>query len=324
MKRILLGLVLSLTVLLLNGQNYIDGTLLYHNNPEYPIPEAQAILLDEAGQQVAVTTTNENGYFAFEDIADGVYNISFSTDIDGGQVTLADALSIVFYMAGLIDYTEIQELAMDVNGSGSVNMSDFTFIMIQYFVLGRPFPAGEWVFEDVEVNTLNRSNDGSIGGSRTGDSQGVLVPTGRDDMLQFEVASSEQLVVDGGEAWIPISAQLSNQSIIGYILALDFNPEQLQILEIQSAYENVNYAIFDNQVRISWMNNELKALPAGDEPLVNIRIKVKESVSGTDYFTISNGTQLLGENGESIDYLKFVLPELISSGVSKTAIYPNP
>ena len=322
MKRILLGLVLSLTVLLLNGQNYIDGTLLYHNNPEYPIPEAEAILLNEAGQQVAATLTNENGYFAFEDIADGVYTISFSTDMNGGQVTLEDALSIVFYMAGLIDYTEIQELAMDVNGSGSVNMSDFTYIMVQYFVLGKPFPAGEWVFEDVEVNTNLRSGDGSIGGSRTGDSQGVLVPTGREEVQEYEIISPKQLVVNNNEVWIPVSANLSGKSVLGFALVMDFDPDQLVVRKLESSFGEVNYNIIDNQLRISWADTEMKSAVVSDEPLVNIQVLLADSDVSQGYFTITNGTQIIDNNGVEIDNLVFEMPELVFP--TSSTIYPNP
>lgn len=322
MKRILLGLVLSLTVLLLNGQNYIDGTLLYHNNPEYPIPEAEAILLNEAGQQVAATLTNENGYFAFEDIADGVYTISFSTDMNGGQVTLEDALSIVFYMAGLIDYTEIQELAMDVNGSGSVNMSDFTYIMVQYFVLGKPFPAGEWVFEDVEVNTNLRSGDGSIGGSRTGDSQGVLVPTGREEVQEYEIISPKQLVVNNNEVWIPVSANLSGKSVLGFALVMDFDPDQLVVRKVESSFGEVNYNIIDNQLRISWADTEMKSAVVSDEPLVNIQVLLADSDVSQGYFTITNGTQIIDNNGVEIDNLVFEMPELVFP--TSSTIYPNP
>lgn len=322
MKRILLGLVLSITVLLLNGQNYIDGTLLYHNNPEYPIPEAEAILYNEAGQQVATTITSEAGYFAFEDVADGIYTIGFSTDMEGGQVTLEDALSIVFYMAGLIDYTEIQELAMDINGSGSVNMSDFTYIMIQHLLFGRPFPAGDWVFEDVEVNTNLRSGDGSIGGSRTGDSQGVLVPTGREEVQEYEIISPNQLIVSNDEVWIPVSANLSGKSVLGFTLAMDFNPDQIEVRKVESSFGEVNYNIIDNQLRISWADTEMKSAVVGDEALVNIQVRLADSDLSQEYFTITNGTQIVDNNGVEIENLVFEMPELVFP--TSSTVYPNP
>ena len=323
MKRILLGVALSLTVFVLSGQNYIDGTLLYHNNPEYPIPETEAFLYDQAGQLVATTLTNADGYFGFENIPDGIYNVEFSTDLDLGQVTMEDALSIVFYLAGLIDYTPMQQLAMDVNGNGNIGMDDFTYILIQHILFGNPFPVGEWVFEDYEVNTSTREGDISIGGSRTGDAEGVLVPTGRDEVQGYEFVSRSQVNVNTDELWIPVFAQLSEQSILGYVLAINFNPEQLEIMDVKSPLGEVNYSIIDNQLRISWIDIESGFQIDANTPLTNISVKIKEQAPDGQYFTLGSGTQILGQDGKSIDYLVFEMPELIFQDATAT-VFPNP
>ena len=323
MKRILMGIALSLTVFMLSGQNYIDGTLLYHNNPEYHISEADAVLYDQAGQLVATTITNADGYFGFENVPDGSYYVEFSTDLDLGHVTMEDALSIVFYLAGIVDYTPLQQLAMDVNGSGNIGMDDFTYILIQHILFGNPFPVGEWVFEDYEVNTNTRSGDGSIGGSRTGGAEGVLVPTGRDEVQGYELLTRSQIHTSTDEVWIPVFAQLSEQSILGYVLAINFNPEQLEILDVKSPLGKVNYSIVDNQLRISWIDAEAGFSIDDNTPLTNISVKIKDQTFDGQYFTLGSNTQILGQDGKSIDYLVFEMPELIFQNITAT-VFPNP
>jgi hypothetical protein len=323
MKRILMGIALSLTVFMLSGQNYIDGTLLYHNNPEYPISEAEVMLYDQAGQLIATTITNADGYFGFEDVPDGSYNVEFSTDLDLGHVTMEDALSIVFYLAGIVDYSPLQQLAMDVNGSGNIGMDDFTYILIQHILFGNPFPVGEWVFEDYEVNTNTRSGDGSIGGSRTGDAEGVLVPTGRDEVQGYELLTRSQIHTSTDEVWIPVFAQLSEQSILGYVLAINFNPEQLEILDVKSPLGEVNYSIVDNQLRISWIDAEAGFSIDDNTPLTHISVKIKDQTFDGKYFTLGSNTQILGQDGKSIDYLVFEMPELIFQNITAT-VFPNP
>lgn len=323
MKRILMGIALSLTVFVLSGQNYIDGTLLYHNDPEYPIPEAEAVLFDQAGQIVATTLTNADGYFGFENVPDGSFYVEFSTDLDLGQVTMEDALSIIFYLAGIVDYTPLQQLAMDVNGSGNIGMDDFTYILIQHILFGNPFPVGEWVFEDYEVNTNNRSGDGSIGGSRTGDAEGVLVPTGRDEVQGYELLTRSQINVRTDEVWIPVFAQLSEQSILGYVLAVNFDPEKLEILDVKSPLGEVNYNIVENQLRISWIDANSGFSVDANTPLTNIYVKIKDQAPDGQYFTLGSNTQILDQDGKSIDYLVFEMPELIFQNITAT-VFPNP
>ncbi len=323
MKSILMGIALSLTVIVLTGQNYIDGTLLYHNNPEYPIPEAEAVLFDQAGQLVATTLTNADGYFSFDDVPDGSYFVEFSTDLDVGQVGMEDALSIIFYLAGIIDYSPLQQLAMDVDGSGNISMNDFSYILIQHILFGNPFPVGDWVFEDYEVITNTRSGDGSIGGSRTGDSQGVLVPTGRDEVQGYEILTRSQIAMNSDEAWIPVYAQLSEKPILGYVLAINFNPEQVEIVDVKSPLGDINYSIVENQLRISWVDTESSFTVDSNTPITNIRVKIKDHAPDGNYFTLGNNTQILGQDGKSIDYLVFEMPALIFQEIAAT-IYPNP
>jgi len=323
MKRIILGFVFGISFLMLQGQNYIDGTLLYHNNPEYPIPEVEAVLTNSDGNFVASAFTNTDGYFAFEDVADGTYFINFSTDLDAGEVTMQDALSIVFYLAGIIDYTEIQQLAMDVNGNGNIGMDDFTYILIQHIIFGNPFPVGDWVFEEVEVNTNTREGDGSIGGSRTGDAEGVLVPTGRSEDQQYDIFISDKLLLADQTTWIPLNVQLTGQSVLGYVLMLDFDAAKMEVMDVRSEYGEVNFAVIGNQLRISWLDAGLKSVIEGQATLFEIQTRFKETVSTTDYFRIANGTQILDQEGNDLNYLVFEMPEL-DFGVSSVEVYPNP
>ena len=123
--------------------------------------------------------------------------------------------------------------------------------------------------------------------------------------------------------WIPVFAQLSEQSILGYVLAINFNPEQLEIMDVKSPLGEVNYSIIDNQLRISWIDIESGFQIDANTPLTNISVKIKEQAPDGQYFTLGSGTQILGQDGKSIDYLVFEMPELIFQDATAT-VFPNP
>ncbi|MBU1368898.1 MAG: T9SS type A sorting domain-containing protein [Bacteroidetes bacterium] len=328
MKRVLFFIALSLSTVLLFGQNYIDGTLLYHQNPEYPIPEVEATLYDGSGNIAGVATTDDNGYFAFADVPDGVYEVGFETTLEGGDIGINDALNVLFYIIGLTDFTPIQVLAMDVTANGQVNMADFNFILVQYFVMGQPFPAGEWVFEDVEVSTFTRDGATTIGGSRTGDSEGVLVPTGRDMANSYQIAAAEYSeVVVGDIIELPLNLNGFNQQFMGYGLVLSFDPELVEVIDVVPTGQDAQLLIESNEIRMSWLDTQLDAenLPTDKLATFKLRLLSNDLPENGIIFEIKPQSHILDANGNKMDYLSFEMPGLKRADVFLTnSIYPNP
>ena len=81
----------SLLAALIEGRAWFDqskdGERAWVSFPEYELSDVSVRLLNEAGQLVATTTTNEVGQYAFAELAAGRYQVEFVAP-DGTQFTL--------------------------------------------------------------------------------------------------------------------------------------------------------------------------------------------------------------------------------------------
>ncbi len=324
MKRNLFILILLMANTVIFAQNYFSGTILYHNNPEYPIPEVQVDLYDLDGNFVAGTTTNNEGVYVFDNLADGSYNLELSTTLPGEQITMQDALSILFYMNGLIDYTPIQYLAMDVTNNGVVNFSDFLFIVVQHFVFNQPFPAGDWVFETATITTGQRDGAGNLGGSRTGDAEGILVPTGRDLAQQIVPIATDDLNVSTfTELDIPVYAELESQSIDAYGLVLGYDPSLFSIISVTPSVTDANSNVGNNEIRMSWvgLSNQVNLFDDGLLATVRVRILDNGVLDHVFPFEIKNESHVV-VNGQ-LKQSTYGMPTISMNDFSFN-LFPNP
>lgn len=327
MKRLLFTVAFSLSAFLLIGQHYVDGTLLYHQNPEYPIPEVEVTLYDEAGSVAGLATTDLNGYFSFDDVPEGVYQLGFETSLEGATVGINDALNVLFYHLGLRDFTPIQLLAMDVTADGQVNMADFNFILIQYFIYGQDFPAGDWVFEEIEVNTLSREGASTIGGSRTGDTEGALVPTGRNlaDAYQIEYAEFKQ-VAKGELLELPLKLSTLNREFMGYGLVIAFDSQLIELVDVEAAGADAQLSVNGNEIRMSWLDTALDQGNIQEETLATftVRLLTDKLPADGNVFVVQPESHIINTSGEKMPYLSFEMPGIKSVNTSSLAVYPNP
>ena len=327
MKRLLFTVAFSLSAFLLIGQHYVDGTLLYHQKSEYPIPEVEATLYDASGSVAGVTTTDENGYFSFDDVPEGVYQLGFETNLAGANVGVNDALNVLYHILGIRSYTPMQLLAMDVTANGQVNMADFNFILIQYFIFGRDFPAGDWVFEDVEVSTSSREGAITIGGSRTGDSEGALVPTGRDINLPYQIENGGFAYVTKGDlVELPLSLKAINQEFMGYGLVITFDPSLVELVNVEPAGTDAQYSVNGNEIRMSWLNTALNPEHFQQETLATFTVRLLTDMLPADgnVFAVQAESHVINTTGEKIPYLGFEMPGIKNTNPLSLAVYPNP
>ncbi len=329
MKRILLTSMFALLLVINHqvfAQNTIDGYVLYRDNPQVPIPDVQVGLYTTGGTLINTYTTGDNGYYAFTNIPDGTYVLSSTTEIDPGGVDLYDAWLILQYIFGWIEFTPIEFMAADVTGNGVVNMVDYLFIVIHYFIYGQPFPAGEWVFLDVEVSTFSREGGGNVAGSSTGDVGGVWVPTGReliDEMiLEHEGIANLQ---SGQIVSFPVKAP-SLIDLAGYGLVFEFDPQVLEIVEVVPFGTDAHYAVVDNQIRMSWIQNYDKSDRSFEGVLATIAVRKKGQVTGDINLRLGKESHILDNTGERIGYLELTAPKLsIAAGEgSSLRLYPMP
>ena len=327
MKRLLFTVAFSMSVFLLIGQHYVDGTLLYHQKSEYPIPEVEATLYDASGSVAGVATTDENGYFSFNDVPEGVYQLGFETDMEGATVGMRDALNVLYHLLGIRSFTPMQLLAMDVTANGQVNMADFNFILIQYFVYGQDFPAGDWVFEEVEVSTSSREGNITIGGSRTGDSEGALVPTGRDVFMPYQIENTEfKQAAKGDLLELPLKLNTVNQEFMGYGLVVTFDPRLVELVNVEPAGADAQLNVDGNEIRMSWLNTTLDQKNIQQETLATFTVRLLSDRLPADgnVFTVQAKSHVINTSGEKIPYLGFEMPGIKSTNPISFAVYPNP
>lgn len=330
MKRILLTSIFALLLVINHqviAQNTIDGYVLYRDNPQVPIPDVLVGLYTTGGALISTYTTGTNGFYSFTNVPDGTYVLSSTTNISPGGVDLYDAWLILQYIFGFRTFTPIEFMAADVTGNGVVNMVDYLFIVIHYFIYGQPFPAGAWVFLDVEVSTFSRTGGGNVAGSSTGDVGGVWVPTGRDlineMVLEYEGIANLQ---SGQIVSLPIMAH-SLIDLAGYGLVFEFDPQMIEIVDVIPYGSEAHFAVVGNQLRMSWIkNNEESSRQNFDGLLATVSVRQKGQAAGDVSFRLGKESHILDNTGEKIGYLELTAPKIsIADGQgSSLSLYPMP
>jgi hypothetical protein len=173
-------LLISLMALNLSAQvSTLYGTVSYHNDGIRVLPNVTVLLYNETGQLVATTISDVDGYYEFPDLPYGVYTLKGNCNLPAGGVSVVSALKVIQHLNGQQLLSPIQQLAADVNGDGLITNFDFLNILVSHLVHGNPFPAGEWIFEEVTAivdGMKSAGNEKGIGGTSTGDTGGAFEP----------------------------------------------------------------------------------------------------------------------------------------------------
>lgn len=312
------------------GQYMVSGSVLYHQNPEYPIEGAVISLFDGDGQPVASTISDENGIYSFEDLAYGTFTLQTAVNLPGANVTVQEAIYILLYLNGLYELSPVQFMAADVDGNGLVNHTDFLFIVRNHWVFNQPFPAGTWAFEEIEVNTGTREGGPSnIGGTKIGDVEGTFVPTGRDLVNEYEISEIGSLDVRAGnEIVVPIYASTPSNSISGYGIVLDFDPEIIEVIEVDAFGPDAFSNASERSIRIGNLATDMSAFENYDGLMAQVRIRIKKNeFSGFLPFSIGSESHIIDQKGLKEGIVDFGMPSIKPISAVQTLenrIFPNP
>ncbi len=315
------GLLLSFTLYAQTGN--VSGNVYYHNDPEFPLEGVFVKLTDASGNIVGFDTTNVNGAYEFFGLSNGIYNLDFNTDLDAGGVAIQDAHLIILHIVGIITFTPIEFMAADVNADGEITMADFFIIVIGWLVQGNPFPAGDWVFESATVNVGGGSRDGvSTGGSSSGDVDGSWLPTSRD--IPYASVNYTTAVFNSNNIEIPLNINYTD-AIGGFLLVLDYPSEQVNITGVKTQLNDLNYQVFENEVRISWVDVNLENIKTGSSPVINL---VAEVLDDRDEIRIGVNPEshVIDNKGNPVEEVEYSLPILhkqdFMADINK--LFPNP
>lgn len=149
----------------------VSGRVLYNNSASAPLPGVKVFL--KTGNVVTDSTVTDNsGVYVFNNVYDGIYQLTFQSDKPVNGITSTDALLIRRYTVGLISLSGLQQQAADVNGSNIVNSTDA--LQIRRFVVGQinSFTNGNWIFESPTITVSGTDLSKDIMGNVVGDVNG--------------------------------------------------------------------------------------------------------------------------------------------------------
>ena len=123
MKRFthLISLVL---VVLLSSHNLfaadISGKVLYFGDNNKPVAKVTVNLIQK-NKIIKTDLTESDGIYEFTDIAPGKYTISCTTNISSRQPTYWDATLVILNIFNVIQLSNMQIMAADVDGNNKIN-----------------------------------------------------------------------------------------------------------------------------------------------------------------------------------------------------------
>ncbi len=320
-KRTTQLIIATIALLLLSSQLFADqpikGKVIYHEDENNPIPSVTVKLFNNMNVHIATTVTNFNGMYIFPNMPYGTYYVEAqTTPIDAGGIELDD-LTLMFQ---IIDEgypaTDIEMLAADVNGDGSVDYDDTDEWMLNWDNGFEP----EWVFgERVPVNhNGTKTNVPTMGGSSSGDVNGTFVPTGRSEIVAqvnyFAKAFSSNFSIE------IFANDLVSASAMG--LVIDY-PSTVNVKDITSQVGDFNnLRIENNQIVITWASEAVLLDPS--KPVVTINGSTNKNYNGGDIRFKVNSKSHFVTNGKVFSP-EFKVPYLSVTGNDNLShCYPNP
>ncbi|MBE0663166.1 MAG: carboxypeptidase regulatory-like domain-containing protein [Bacteroidales bacterium] len=324
-------LLMSLMAMNLSSQvSTLYGTVSYHNDGIRVIPDVTVLLYNETGNLVATTITNADGYYEFPDLPYGLYTLTGTCDLPAGGVSVVSALKVLKHINGQQLLNPIQQLAADVNNDGQITGFDFSNILVSYLVHGNPFPAGEWIFEEVTAIVDGMKSAGSekgIGGTSTGDTGGAFDPGISNSPIAYFASIENLEALHNEELSIAIKMDELTE-LTGMHLSISYPGHLIEVLGIESAISEFDYVIHPDRIILSAANSNVKSqiLNKGEE-IITLRVRTSASFLKQDEiaFSIGEESHFAGATAEMISP-KITLP-VINYKKDRSELmanYPNP
>jgi len=322
-------LLASFTTQISNAQT-VSGKVLYQGDINRPIGSVVVTLKNIDNNTVKTYETENDGSYAFSGLNSGNYVVTGTTSIAGGGVTYYDATLVFLHLAGFIEFTPMQLLAADVNGSGNVTWGDYSLI-VKHILKGTPFPAGPWRFETATFPVSNLKsadyNPKTLGGTCSGDVGGAFVPS-RYNIPALPIEQDGTIEVSGSAPFTTRIVTNTELSITGAGIIINYPSDLLSIESIEFKGVDYEYNIEDGQIRLVWGNPNMSPVEFSEgETFVTIHgISTSAFKAGmTANVSLDGNTSLMSATNTEVSNLKFASP-LIKYGIPSLRMnnYPNP
>jgi hypothetical protein len=313
------------------AQTSFSGTVLYHDDVTLPVGNVLVSIVDAQGATISSMTTGPNGIYAFTNIPNGNYILKGSTAAPTGGITLYDAWLVLRHIIfpNWYPFTPLQSLAADVDANGTINMTDYFMILINYLTYGQSFPVGNWVFVDQPFSIAGTKDTPPprLGGSSAGDITGVFVP-GTRSLSALMLDENASLTVNTGSTFEVSLSSIENLQLNGAGIVLNYSGDLLRVEAATCKSDKYYVNITENQVRINWIKEDGEAIDfAANEPLVTLTCSaVGNFAEGmSTHFTLDPATSLVNKNNEEVSSFKLAMP-VVKCGNATVNLYnfPNP
>ena len=321
---ILLALILGQ----LASAGTVSGLVLYQGDSTRPINNVVVSLRGNTNSIIATYTTGPDGYYQFLNVQAGDYTLKGVKTQPGGGVTMLDATLVFLHILGFYPFDDIQALAADVNGSGTITLTDYSLIL--YHVLrNTAFPVGPWVFltETFTVTDLKDSHPGGVSGSSAGDVGGIFVP-GTRNLGAYPMTTTGSIKVSGEEPFNVSIKATQSMSISGTGLIINYPSDIISVQSVDFPMANYEYVVNGNQVRLIWndptgTNLELKE--GADLVTLHCTVNANFTEGMVANFTLDGNTSIVSNTYTEITDAGLQAPAIEYTKPSlRLSNYPNP
>ncbi len=304
------------------------GTVTYDNVANTPLTNTK-LRLKQGNAVIDSTMTAVNGHYLIPALCQpGAYVLAPNCNKTPGGYNAADALKAMNYFVGSTSLSDLQQLAADVDNSGSINAVDALNIMKRFVGMTAAFPVGDWVYEagDLDIGPFfNVEKD--IQTLCTGDVDRSFTPQLKEMPAISQALTDDFLHVRVGETFeLPVFAEVPG-TFHAISLVLGFDPGLLEVQSVLPAPGLTKHGTFLFHVsggacRVAWYSLlPPELIPA--EPLMTLTCRMKSDqqpsvrIEGNSMFTGADGNTLYGS--------VLLWPGMeVSRYLSDLSVFPNP
>lgn len=310
----------------------ISGTVTFGDS-DTPVEGAEVTAFHADGSVHGVTTTDADGNYTFTNVEAGTYTVEVTeVTFASNGLTLTDALEIVRFFVGEIDFTAAQEAAADVNGDGQVNSTD-ALLVAQAAVdpsidLGSVTTVEEVTVPpsqaDVDLQVGPSGDVNQSGGDAAGKQDNVLAPVKVNVDGTVSAAAEEGAIIE-----VPVR-MASTTSLGAYTVEVSFPSELASFKSVSSTYEGLVTHVDDGVVRIGWFDATGKspiALSTG-EVLFTLNFAATSAATNGASFTPEVAGEFANGTADVLAGTSLTLAEVgfgvVPSEFALMGNYPNP
>ncbi|MCX6271067.1 MAG: matrixin family metalloprotease, partial [Bacteroidetes bacterium] len=246
------GCTASDSILVTVGYNSLQGIVSYFNSNQ-TLMDSTHVLLKQGNNAIYETTTNDAGYYFFENIGQGNYMLSASPTKLWGGANSTDALITMKHYVGITLLTGLKMAAANVDNSPVINTIDALMIAKRSVGMISSFPIGNWVSDKIPISANGQGLiNQNLNVLCAGDVNGSFIPLAKTSPSLSLVSEGQITRIPDHEFIAPLL--LKEPSDIGSIsLFLSLSSDLVKVNKVISPFPGeILYNQVGNEVRISW------------------------------------------------------------------------